>query len=90
MLGALFWKSTFVTFKTTQGRSPFTVFTVALLLHWPQHRSTLGTIFDFFPVANYLKDYEDLVEDFRDATNTVAFISLAEDIVNKMFLALKS
>jgi hypothetical protein len=38
-----------------------------------------------FPVAYRLEDCEDLVEDFRDTANTVAFISLAEDIMNKVF-----
>jgi hypothetical protein len=52
MLGALSWKSIFVTFGIASGRSSFTVFVVALLLHWPQHRFALGTIFDFFPMVS--------------------------------------
>ena len=36
-------------------------------------------------VTGYPKDYERLVEDFFDATNSIAVTSLADDIVNKVF-----
>ena len=39
-----------------------------------------------FLAIDHPEDHEDLVEDFRDEANTVAFISLAKDIVNKVFL----
>jgi hypothetical protein len=37
-------------------------------------------------VADHPEDHENLVEDFSNAANTIAFSSLAEDIVNKVFL----
>ena len=40
-----------------------------------------------FPAIDHLEDYEDLFEDFKDAANTVAFISSAKDIVNKVFFS---
>ena len=40
-----------------------------------------------FPVAYHLKDYEALIEDFKDAMNNIAFISSAEDIVKKVFFS---
>jgi len=36
-------------------------------------------------VTGYLGDYERLVEDFFDATNSVALTSQVDDIVNKVF-----
>jgi hypothetical protein len=39
-----------------------------------------------FPAADHPEDHENLVEDFSNAANTIAFSSLAEDIVNKVFL----
>ena len=41
-----------------------------------------------FPAADHPKDHESLIEDFSNATNTIAFSSPARDIVNKGFLSL--
>jgi len=40
-----------------------------------------------FPATDHPKDHESLIEDFSNAANTIVFSSLAEDIVNKVFLA---
>ena len=39
-----------------------------------------------FPTTDCPKDHESLIEDFSNATNTIAFSSLVGDIVNKVFL----
>ena len=39
-----------------------------------------------FPATDHPEDHENLVEDFSDATNTIAFSSSTGDIVNKVFL----
>ena len=38
-----------------------------------------------FPDAMYLGEHERLVEDFMSAANSVAFNTLADDIVGKVF-----
>ena len=40
-----------------------------------------------FPATDHPEDHESLIEDFSNAANTIVFSSLAEDIVNKVFLA---
>ena len=39
-----------------------------------------------FPVTDHLEDHESLIEAFSNATDTIAFSSPAEDIMNKVFL----
>ena len=39
-----------------------------------------------FPATDRPEDHENLIEDFSNAADTIAFSSLAEDIVNKVFL----
>ena len=41
-----------------------------------------------FPDATYPREHERLVEDFMSATNSVAFNTLADDIVGKVFSGL--
>ena len=40
------------------------------------------------PAIGYCRDYERLVEDFFDVTNSVALTSQADDTVNKVFFGL--
>jgi hypothetical protein len=39
-----------------------------------------------FPATSRLQDHENLIEDFSNAANTIAFSSPAGDIMNKVFL----
>ena len=39
-----------------------------------------------FPVTGHPEDHENLIEDFSNTVNTIAFSSSGEDIVNKVFL----
>ena len=39
-----------------------------------------------FPATDHPEDHESLIEDFSNTANTIAFSSLAGDIVNKVFL----
>ena len=39
-----------------------------------------------FPATDHPEDHENLVENFSNTANTIAFSSSARDIVNKLFL----
>ena len=64
-------------------------FVMVLPWRWLQRKPVRATNFGFFPhgllAAAHPGDHERLVEDFSSTTNSVAFISQADDIVTKVF-----
>ena len=64
-------------------------FVMALPWRWLAPKPVQAKIFSFFPMGfvAYPGEQERLVEDFMSVANSVAFNTLADDIVGNVFLA---
>ena len=59
---------------------------VALAMAQVRSRCELRLLPNGFPATYHPEDHESLIEAFSNATDTIAFSSPAEDIMNKVFL----